>query len=458
MRATSSGCPANFTYNAQMEGQIGEQLSLPGFTSPSLRGVSRGVGKHRLPTNTTTRQHRVHRWFNFIAGFSPEFVSECWEASHLGPNDQLLDPFAGCGTAPLSACQHGGSAVGFEPHPVFARIARAKLLGQATPGRIAQIRDIILTGLSAPVSLDALGEAPRRFLEKLFETQVLEQLLGAKHALVSSILGNDDLAFLMLSRVVEKSTHSQTDGIYKAPTTRRRASDPTDACFDTAAMLHADVSEMNHPDYSARARLVQESSEDMDAVASGCISVVVTSPPYLNNFDYAEMTRMLLYFWSIADCWGEITTKVRSKLITNTTTALKGQRELIPRYRENVPAVLHEELDELVAQLAHLRADRAGKKEYDALVYPYFGQMVSVLRECRRCLKTGGLMHIMIADAALYGVHIPTPQLIASMLTLIGLQEVTCKLIRPRGHRWVLAKREGSPAGLGEYHVKAKKA
>ena len=29
------------------------------------------------PTNLTTHRHPVDRWFNFIAGFSPEFVSSC---------------------------------------------------------------------------------------------------------------------------------------------------------------------------------------------------------------------------------------------------------------------------------------------------------------------------------------------------------------------------------------------
>ncbi|TXJ07789.1 MAG: hypothetical protein E6Q29_09575 [Alicycliphilus sp.] len=32
------------------------------------------VRVEQLPTNTTTKGHPVHRWFNFIAGFSPELV------------------------------------------------------------------------------------------------------------------------------------------------------------------------------------------------------------------------------------------------------------------------------------------------------------------------------------------------------------------------------------------------
>jgi hypothetical protein len=85
------------------------------------------VPRHRLSTNTTANKHAIHRWFNFIAGFAPEFVAQQCPAS---PNGLILDPFAGCGTSLVVAQSLGHRAIGFEPHPIFARIARAKI---ATP-------------------------------------------------------------------------------------------------------------------------------------------------------------------------------------------------------------------------------------------------------------------------------------------------------------------------------------
>jgi len=195
----------------------------------------------------------------------------------------------------------------------------------------------------------------------------------------------------------------------------------------------------------------------MKELESQSVSIVVTSPPYLNNFDYAEMTRMHLYFWGWAASWGEISAKVRSQLIVNTTTALKGHKEIQGEHRQQINSSLREELDELVKTLREKRRLRAGKKEYDLLVFPYFAQMTSVLRECRRALMPNAPIHIVVADAALYGTHISTPQILASVLTHIGFQDVRCDLMRTRGHRWVLAKREGSAKGLGEYHVHARR-
>ena len=74
--------------------------------------------------------------------------------------------------------------------------------------------------------------------------------------------------------------------------------------------------------------------------------------------------------------------------------------------------------------------------------------MQSVLSEMRRCLRPGAPMHMMVSDAALYGVHVPSPQWLRVMMVEMGFNSVSCEMVRPRGHRWVLDKREGSKRGL----------
>jgi DNA modification methylase len=418
-------------------------------------GACRKLSKERLPTNTTTHQHPIHRWFNFIAGFSPEFVQECCDTVAGNGEGCLLDPFAGCATSLLVARQRGMQAIGFEPHPFFFRIARAKLPGADALELLDVIERALEDGFRKPRSVSVLPESPARFLRKLFPESSLESLLGAREALHTAELESNDLAFLILSRVLDKSSHSQTDGIYKAPTSKKGANSPIGAFREIIQTIRSDLQGIRGRNLQEHTAFHEKSSEDMHIVPSELASIIVTSPPYLNNFDFAEMTRMYLYFWAIATSWGEITEKVRSKLVVNTTTALKGHKNRQEQYRANVLQPLREELDSLVNELARRRASRAGKKEYDLLVYPYFSQITNVLRECFRCLRRGCPIHIMVADAALYGVHVSTPQFLCRTLELLGFRDASCSLVRHRGHRWILAKREGSKTGLGEYHVSA---
>ena len=423
------------------------QLFLDGF-HPSL--VLPVVTDEKLPTNSTANRHTIHRWFNFVAGFAPEFVAQHCPS---GTGSLILDPFAGCGTTLVVARALGHRAIGFEPHPFFSRIARAKVGGYPAMIRLESIQSILLEGLQAPRPISSLPRPAEIFLRKLFEECTLEQLLGAREALDDAGMGTDDIAFLILSRVLDMCSRAKIDGIYKAPNSRKKAAIPNAAIHHVMEEVRCDLNLLVQVGRFDPGVLHSTSSEDMGQVEGGSVDAVITSPPYLNNFDFAEMTRMYLYFWGICGSWQEITEKVRSKLVVNTTTALKGHREIQSKYRSEIVPCLLPELDAIVNELNRRRDVRAGKKDYDLLVFPYFAQMTRIIRESLRCLRESGEIHIVVADAALYGVHISTPQFLAAIMSEMGYTTVTCKKLRDRGQRWILKKREGSPTGLGEFHL-----
>ncbi len=129
------------------------------------------MGDAKLPTNLTARSHPVHRWFNFIAGFSPEFVASCIADSPGVGDGYVLDPFAGAGTTLVEAQMCGLSAVGYEPHPFFAEMARAKLATDLTCDDLDSLEQILLGGVAIGTdpwggvvgdATDVLGKASSR--------------------------------------------------------------------------------------------------------------------------------------------------------------------------------------------------------------------------------------------------------------------------------------------------------
>ena len=421
----------------------------------NLEAISSSAVKfQRLPTNTTTRNHSVHRWFNFIAGFSPEFVQASVGIGVSAPSieTRLLDPFSGCGTAPLAARLLGLSAVAFEPHPFLAIISEAKANSPSYWADLPSIQTALAQGISRRDSHGiAVSASASAFLGKMFHEKELCALYSARRELTERGFGAHPLAVLILSRILDYCCFAATDGIYKAPTTSKRALTSNEALDKVFGTLAHDDNEAQFR--GGPVRIYEKSSECMEELDDDSIDVVVTSPPYLNNFDFAEMTRMYLYFWDMASSWNDITTTVRSRLIVNTTTALKGHRERQQAYRNTLPERVRRAADIAVEALSVRRKDKAGKKEYNLLVYPYLSQMQQVLRETRRVLKPGASFHMMVSDAALYGVHLPAPQWLAQIMTECGFLNVQCEIVRARGHRWILDKREGSAQGLGEYYV-----
>lgn len=410
------------------------------------------VSVERLPTNTTTRAHAVHRWFNFIAGFSPELVqASIADVGGSTAQFRLLDPFSGCGTAPVAARLLGVQGVSYEPHPFFAVISEAKANSPRYWPFLPAIHTAIARGLLRRDFPAEISNSASTFLAKMFREDDLCALLTARRELENAGLGQNPLAILILSRVMDHCCFAATDGIYKAPTSAKRAITPEAAVDKVFRGLMADEADAKFG--AGLCQIYEKSSESMSELADSSVDLVVTSPPYLNNFDFAEMTRMYLYFWAMASSWGEITDRVRSRLVVNTTTALKGQKERQAAYRATLPSQVRDAADTAVQALAQRRTEKAGKKEYDFLVYPYLSQMQTVLTETHRVLRTGAPFHMMVSDAALYGVHLHAPQWLAEIMREIGFANVRCEMVRPRGHRWVLAKREGSTSGLGEYYI-----
>lgn len=419
---------------------------------------SEGMRSEKLPTNLTTRQHPIHRWFNFIAGFSPEFVSRCIREAALGSNDILIDPFAGLSTALVQANLEGIRSVGFEVHPFFFDISLAKL----EPPRCAREVDLMeALGKSVEAHAGDLGEvwtpSALAYLAKLIpegELRLLASTLMLEPRVSPSLR---PLFRLIFSRVLELTARSQTDGIYKAPTTRKVSTPFSVALKKVCSEIREDVGLLGRR-FDRLATLFQKSSERMDPVSDRSCSLCVTSPPYLNNFDFAEMTRMELYYWRYAGSWSEITQRIRRHLVVNTTTAPTDLKRDQASFLRTLSHEIRSELDPVVKALRRQRGVRPGKKDYYLLVYPYFSQMQEVIREVRRVLRPRTSFHLVVGDAALYGVHIRTERFLAKLMEENGFRIIRIETFRTRGYRWILEKRQGANTPLGEFHIHAKRA
>ena len=76
----------------------------------------------------------MHRWANWIAGFSGEFANSAivqFLPGEIGQNNGrsgvVLDPFAGVGTTLVEANRLGLDCIGFEINPFAALVCRVKL-------------------------------------------------------------------------------------------------------------------------------------------------------------------------------------------------------------------------------------------------------------------------------------------------------------------------------------------
>jgi len=181
-----------------------------------------------------------------------------------------------------------------------------------------------------------------------------------------------------------------------------------------------------------------DSKNTQTIITDESIDHVFTSPPYLNNFDYADRTRLEMYFWGEASTWGEISTNVRTKLMTSATTQITRSN---PKYQisdalyKECPSVA-EFVRDSVSSLAVIRKTKGGKKSYDLMVAGYFNDIHLIIKEVYRVLRPNSYALFVLGDSAPYGVHIPTDSLIGEIALAAGFSHFKLELLRTRGGKW----------------------
>ena len=427
--------------------------ALGGWPGPAASGndVERGLEAVLRRTRVTFADNMdepVHRWFRFPAGFSARLVRDVMEALGVGRGRLVLDPFAGSGTTNVVCKSLGIESVGVERHPLLAWVARVKTYWEFDVEYLRGAIERILERARAEVPLRArelLGEVRSRpeLLRKVFGEEVLAQLYAIKEV-VEEVEDEHvrDFSMLALVSALRDATDVDVGWPYILPRRKRRkgAVPPVEAFARRLLLQYSDLREvLSRLDGGIpRATIYEEDSRELTRfMEPDSVDFAFTSPPYLNNYDYADRTRLELYFLGWASSWSEISEKVRKKLVVSCTHQVRelGLPEGL-QPSEDVEEGVREELARKAQELRAIKRRRGGRKDYDIMVVAYFNDMARHVAEMYRVLKDGAYYVMILGDSAPYGVHIPTDEYLARIARHVGFREARVFVLRERGQRW----------------------
>lgn len=389
----------------------------------------------------------VHGWFRFPAGFSNSLVYSLLaehRLEHRGdPRHSLvLDPFAGSGTTLVAARELGFPSLGSEAHPLVQQIGVAKLDWEIAS---SPLRDAIRRALCAYDAIPAPADAGAGYpdlLRRCFPAAVLADLTRARQATVDAAGGDVRLwRFLtvgLLAVLRRVSTAGTATWQYILPQKRRRGGPPVrQALEERWHAMATDLDQMlqRQPRPAPATILLQDARHAI--YEPGSAALCITSPPYLNNYDYADATRLELYFLQLAHSWADITRSVRSQLIRSTTTQIVRADYPEPApLSDDLPPTLRATLAKSVAALAQERRLHGGKKDYDIVAAEYFNDMVPIFRHLHRALVPRGVAYLVVGDSAPYGVHIPTDEFLGQIALWTGFATCQRRVLRARNIKW----------------------
>lgn len=380
----------------------------------------------------------VHRWFRYSAGFSAAWVERV--ITDLEPQT-ILDPFAGSGTVCVVADQFGVNSWGIEAHPFVYKLAKGKLSwGANIDAFLEAVADIqrFATSLqpNAPKNLPPL-------LSKCYEDETLIDLFKIRQSyfeLAPSLSQElQSLIFLAISAILRTSSHVGTaQWQYILPNKgKAKAHKPFDALERQAACMLEDMCYLQAIAQSSQSTFIQEDARSLKSIPRGLVDLVITSPPYANNYDYADATRLEMTFWGEVNSWGDLHEAVRRFLIRSSSQhVLKERLSLENLLIESVLDPIRDELIPVCQELARVRETKGGNKAYHTMIAAYFSDLGSVFQALRQVTAPDCKVCFVVGDSAPYGVYVPAERWPGKLAIAAGFDFWSFEQIRQRNIKW----------------------
>lgn len=388
------------------------------------------------PAFAANKTQPVHRWVPWIAGFSKEFVAGAVDR-FLPSKGRVLDPFAGVGTTLLEAVLAGHDAVGFEINPYAAFACQTKL--DAFTADPESLRDQANRFLGfhtrnrarKPRSVPPPGFRTR---EAFYHPKILRKVLLSLDFIdeIRDPQARDLFRLAFAATMVSYSNYSYEPSLGRKAAVGRVAATEFPVEESIAARLldmSTDICWFREQQGNRRPRrrvVLDSFFTAYRRVARDSVDLIVTSPPYLNNYHYNRNTRPQLYWLGLVESTRELK-EIEQRNFGKFWQTVREQPnvELDPEIAE----------PEIMDTLNELRAKTPEKGVYGGRGWAnyaatYFNDCLRFARGTHWCLRPGASALVVVGNSILQGIPVPTDRFLAQIAGAAGLETVAIHIPR----------------------------
>lgn len=246
-----------------------------------------------LNKSTTYFTHGFHP---YPAKYTPQLVNK-YLSSFCKQGDTILDPFCGSGTTVVEGAINGINAVGIDLNPIACIVSKAKS-NKYKDVDIQHIDNIIkqVRTLNADSTLDIeVPDFPNR--SHWFQENVCKELANLKNKI--NLIENSNVKDLLLcafSKIIVKVSNQDSEVRYTA----KNKNHPNGAVYNLfIETLLSYIETLKSNEYSILAKTEIFNGDSLSALKNftdNHFDFVMTSPPYINTFDY-YLYHKLRMFW-----------------------------------------------------------------------------------------------------------------------------------------------------------------
>lgn len=380
----------------------------------------------------------MHRWFRYSAGFSGAWAEDLIADEASKKAVQVFDPFAGSGTTLIAAEQCGVESRGIDPHPFVARIAQAKLAYRSSPDEyLSRVQHVLDSAQKHSSSLESYSVLIRR----CYTDESLDQLDNLRHVIDRTDDGSETarLVWLTLVSILRSTSYVGTaNWQYLLPNRRKaRVPLPFTAFKEMSSIIYNDMIAVSRSSTEPRAMFTCDDARSCETVPNDSANLVVTSPPYPNNYDYADATRLELTFFGEISRWGDLQTTIRRHLLRSCTQHVPDRSVNLDHTLDRTELdPIRDELRQVCQELGRVRLTKGGKKTYHNMIGCYFLDLACAWQSLRRVCQSPSKVCFVIGDSAPYGVYVPVIEWLGQLAVTAGFNSYRFEKIRDRNTKW----------------------
>lgn len=354
--------------------------------------------------NVRSVENWTHGYHRYPAKFLPNIVKKIIE-EHTVVGDTIADVFAGCGTTLVEAKIHGRKSVGVDINPVAQLITSVKT-NPIDPARLNEVYGEILEKFNDFILDDHLNVLTHERIDYWFfpenkgkiaflyrvilDLQENQRIKDFFLVALSNILKN-------CSKWLQSSTKPQIDP-NKIPTDAFQAfKRQVKSMLRKNSEFFRELAKLNFLNTDCNIYL-----EDARAtgITSESINAVITSPPYVTSYEYADLHQLTGYWFEYVE------------------NLLKFRKQFIGTFYS------YGEVVENVSELANRTVKEISEKHLRTAkeMSNYFSDMAAVSNEMFRILKEDGKAFIVIGNTTYKNVKIRSAEIFVEMLLSSGFK------------------------------------
>lgn len=369
-----------------------------------------------------------HRWYEFKEGFGSSLVERAINDIRKSQSSRILnvlDPFSGSGTTPLTALQNNCNAIGLEINPFMNFVGKTKSVSQVKTKEEYE-KELKWIMEQTPIEIESDLENTSSFSSNatrskwLFNKSVLRGFEALKQHIKK--MQDSDIYLLALFSSVMQCCNARKDGkclrYKKQWDTLGYSSKELREVFMLKCKQIIDDIQTDPLLHGNRIYIEGDSRVSLQQLQHDVADLIIFSPPYLNSFDYSDIYRPELFLGDFVKSNADLR-KIRGKTVRSHV-----------QYKWNTTDKSSSNWARDIAEQVKEHDDTLWNKDIPNMINAYFFDMEQIFKESYRIASKNAQMWFVVATSAYAGVEIPVDLILADIATKQGWELMSVNALR----------------------------